>query len=306
MEHDGGENVASRVLIGPTELHPPVRGVGTVSNIRTGSLVDIPRVRDLRVDPESEREPAEFVAVDEVAAVAGGHDVRAWVGSHGSDALATVWHYAGKEGKLFLDVPAAAAYDVRGEPVAVNRTDGKFVIGIGHRRLLLVFPGLATEAVRKALKEATIELRKPLVFWMQAEDYQQRVGSMKKGSEIGVEAPGALGDVVLCDGPIDRSGRKPSYCQYRIEVPSKGRWTLWARVRYPTGGDMSFGLVRPEEEVVLSGDQVLGNCGVNDKAWHWTGKQLAKAILPELKAAEEVSSHDASTNGLINAIKRLA
>ncbi len=36
------------------------------------------------------------------------------------------------------------------------------------------------------------------------------------------------------------------------------------------------------------------------------GKQLAKAILPELKAAEEVRSHDASTNGLINAIKRLA
>lgn len=219
-----------------------------------------------------EREPAEFVAVDEVAAVAGGHDVRAWVGSHGSDALATVWHYAGKEGKLFLDVPAAAAYDVRGERVAVNRTDGKFVIGIGAGRLLLVFPGLATEAVRKALKEATIALRKPLVFWMQAEDYQQRVGSMKKGSEIGVEDPGALGDVVLCDGPIDRSGRKPSYCQYRIEVPSKGRWTLWARVRYPTGGDMSFGLVRPEEEVVLSGDQVLGNCGLNDKSWHWTGR----------------------------------
>ena len=36
------------------------------------------------------------------------------------------------------------------------------------------------------------------------------------------------------------------------------------------------------------------------------GKQLAKAILPELKAEGEVSSHDASTNGLINAIKRLA
>ncbi len=35
------------------------------------------------------------------------------------------------------------------------------------------------------------------------------------------------------------------------------------------------------------------------------GKQLAKAILPELQAAGEVSSHDASTNGLINAIKRL-
>jgi glucose-6-phosphate isomerase len=35
------------------------------------------------------------------------------------------------------------------------------------------------------------------------------------------------------------------------------------------------------------------------------GKQLAKVILPELKGDEEIHSHDASTNGLINAIKRM-
>ena len=35
------------------------------------------------------------------------------------------------------------------------------------------------------------------------------------------------------------------------------------------------------------------------------GKQLAKAILPELKGEDEVHAHDASTNGLINAIKRM-
>ena len=33
------------------------------------------------------------------------------------------------------------------------------------------------------------------------------------------------------------------------------------------------------------------------------GKQLAKAILPELKGPEKVTSHDASTNGLINYYK---
>ena len=33
------------------------------------------------------------------------------------------------------------------------------------------------------------------------------------------------------------------------------------------------------------------------------GKQLAKQILPELKDRKEVTSHDASTNGLINAFK---
>ncbi len=35
------------------------------------------------------------------------------------------------------------------------------------------------------------------------------------------------------------------------------------------------------------------------------GKQLAKVILPELKAEGEVHTHDASTNGLINAIKAM-
>jgi glucose-6-phosphate isomerase len=35
------------------------------------------------------------------------------------------------------------------------------------------------------------------------------------------------------------------------------------------------------------------------------GKQLAKNILPELKGSEVVTSHDSSTNGLINAYKQL-
>jgi glucose-6-phosphate isomerase len=35
------------------------------------------------------------------------------------------------------------------------------------------------------------------------------------------------------------------------------------------------------------------------------GKQLAKNILPELKGDQPVSSHDSSTNNLINYYKRL-
>ena len=35
------------------------------------------------------------------------------------------------------------------------------------------------------------------------------------------------------------------------------------------------------------------------------GKQLAKKILPELEDNVKVTSHDSSTNGLINAYKRL-
>ncbi len=35
------------------------------------------------------------------------------------------------------------------------------------------------------------------------------------------------------------------------------------------------------------------------------GKQLAKAILPELSHAQDITSHDASTNGLINRYKKI-
>ncbi|MCA1760359.1 MAG: hypothetical protein LC658_11375 [Bacteroidales bacterium] len=35
------------------------------------------------------------------------------------------------------------------------------------------------------------------------------------------------------------------------------------------------------------------------------GKQLAKAILPELKGDDPIIGHDSSTNGLINAYKEM-
>ncbi|HYK55225.1 MAG TPA: hypothetical protein VEV15_02030 [Flavisolibacter sp.] len=35
------------------------------------------------------------------------------------------------------------------------------------------------------------------------------------------------------------------------------------------------------------------------------GKQLANKILPELENDENISSHDSSTNGLINAFKKM-
>ncbi|MDM8538003.1 hypothetical protein QUF70_14705, partial [Desulfobacterales bacterium HSG17] len=34
------------------------------------------------------------------------------------------------------------------------------------------------------------------------------------------------------------------------------------------------------------------------------GKQLAKKILPQLKDDKKISSHDSSTNGLINTFKK--
>ena len=35
------------------------------------------------------------------------------------------------------------------------------------------------------------------------------------------------------------------------------------------------------------------------------GKQLAKRIRPEMESATPISTHDSSTNGLVNYVKRL-
>ena len=58
-----------------------------------------------------------------------------------------------------------------------------------------------------------------------------------------------------------------------------------------------------EHKIFVQG--IIWNVNSFDQWGVELGKQLAKAILPELDAAEPVSGHDSSTNGLINHFKRL-
>ncbi|MBC8870857.1 MAG: hypothetical protein H8E44_15645 [Planctomycetes bacterium] len=222
----------------------------------------------------------EFVQVAALDKVAGTHDVRAFVGQWRGGTIATVWHYVGKQAELFVDTGDVKVYDVRGETVKTEERAAKTCVPLDQRRMLLHFPDTSPAEVRKLLTDATLEVRKPVVNWIQAEDFQSCVGSMVKGSAAGVQEPEAMGEVVLCSGRFDRIGSTPCYTEYKVDVPHKGRWTLWARVRYPTGGDMSFGLVLPDQEVTLSGNQVVGNCGVNDKKWHWTGRGGGVTTVP--------------------------
>ncbi|NLF70316.1 MAG: hypothetical protein GX575_14850 [Candidatus Anammoximicrobium sp.] len=221
-----------------------------------------------------------FVAVTPLEAVAGTHDVRSFVGAFCGGAVASLWHYSGKDGKLVVEAPSVSAYDLQGQPVEITRSDGRLLIPVDQRRILLHFPETPVETAQRVLRDARLELRQPAVIWLQAEDYQQQVGDMVKGRDAEVREPDALGDVVLCRGPIDRTGTTPCYAEYRVAVPHQGRWTLWARVRYPTGGDMSFGVVLPGEPVTLTGRQVLGNCGMNDAQWHWTGQGGGVTTVP--------------------------
>lgn len=222
----------------------------------------------------------EFVQMEVLDEVAGTHDVRSFVGEWRGGAIATVWHYVGKQGKLIVDTSNVAAYDVRGGIVETETLAAKTCVPLDHRRMLLHFPDTSPAEAGKLLTEATLELRKPVAIWVRAEEFQNCVGNMVKGSAANIQEPDAIGEVVLCSGSIDRSGSTPCYTEYKVNVPHKGRWTLWGRVRYPTGGDMSFGLVLPDQDVTLTGNQVIGNCGVNDKKWHWTGRGGGVTTVP--------------------------
>jgi hypothetical protein len=239
--------------------------------------------QDFVLLPEPWRRPGqdpEFIPVEPLDSVGGTHDVRAFVGPRGDGAIATVWHFVGKDGQLLVDAPQVQVLDVRGQPVETSRADGKVSVPVDHRRLLLYFPDQKPEVVKRLLSAARLALRKPGLVWLQAEDFHRRDGAMVIGSEASLRDPDAFGDLVLCKGSIDRSGQTPDYCEYRVDIPHQGRWTLWARVRYPTGGDMSFGVVLPHEEVTLAGRQVLGNCGANDGLWHWTGQGGGVTTVP--------------------------
>ena len=58
-----------------------------------------------------------------------------------------------------------------------------------------------------------------------------------------------------------------------------------------------------EHKIFTQGD--IWNINSFDQMGVELGKQLAKKILPELSGEDQVTSHDSSTNNLINAFKSL-
>ena len=103
---------------------------------------------------------------------------------------------------------------------------------------------------------------------------------MALGSKAGVKEDDAFGDVLVCTGAPSPQTPREWFAEYRVTIPQAGKWTLWGRVRYPSGGDDSFAVLWPGETLTLASNQVLGNCGVNDKKWHWTGRGGGSTTVP--------------------------
>lgn len=216
-------------------------------------------------------EAPEFVEVQAVLEVAGGHDLRAWVGPYAGGAAASLWQYLGKEGTLTIASDKVQAVDIKGQPLNLTTSSGKTAVPIDHRRTLVRFAGMTPADVSSLLATARFEPRQPVTLWIEAESFTRIEGRMAKGSDAAVLDPEAMGDFVVGTGLPRAVGEPDGSCEYRVTIPHAGLWTVWARVRYPRGGDMSFSIDLPTANGQVN-RQVLGNCGRAGAGWHWTGR----------------------------------
>jgi hypothetical protein len=223
---------------------------------------------------------AELVAVEPLAVAGGSRDMRALFGRYGGSGLATVWPVV-RECELALPVAArrVRALDLDGREVALRAAGETTIVPLTHRRLTLLFSGVTATHAREALERAEVRVPPAIRVALPAAR-GQLVGEIALASQAGISEPEAFGEVVVCTGKPGYAAPQEWYAEYEVRVPRAGQYNLWARVRYPSGADDSFGLLLPGEALTLSGTQVLGNCGMNGGQWHWTGRGGGSTSVP--------------------------
>jgi hypothetical protein len=90
----------------------------------------------------------------------------------------------------------------------------------------------------------------------------------------------AHGDVLVGTAAADFTKSNDWFAEYTVTIPHDGAWHLWSRQRYPSGTDQSFAFVPEGETPTFSGQQVLGNCGRNERKWHWAGQGGGSTTVP--------------------------
>ena len=211
----------------------------------------------------------QFVRMGEPFHPGGNQDVYALVGADGQGSVATVWH-AVRDGRLTLDARVTAA-DFAGQAMPVGSRQDTSLLGLDTQRLTL-FAKLSPAELRTKLEQAKAETRPPGMVLVRPEQASRMVGAVQLGSKVGIKEAEANGDTLVCLARTTYQEPNDWYAEYQVKIPRSGLWTVWARVRYPTGSDQSFAFVPAGQEPTLQGNQVLGNCGVNDRKWHWTGR----------------------------------
>ncbi len=208
-------------------------------------------------------------------------DLRALVGSFAEGSVATLWHTT-REGQLLLPMPATALtlISLGGDEIAFEAEDGQALVPVGQTRNTLVCPTLPRDQLREAIENGELRLREATTITVCAADFDRIEGKIALGATVGVNDPDVAGDFLVPTAGASPAALQEWFAEYTVEIPHDGLWTFWGHMRYPRGGDDSFGLVFDREELTLSGDQVLGNCGVNADRWHWAGRGGGSTSIP--------------------------
>jgi len=228
---------------------------------------------------------SEFVEMREIDPPGNaGDDVRMFLGAtpDAAGAVLVFWTDRWRPGSLVLTPPPQGVdvTDFAGAPMPCELRNGRMWLPIDNRRITAYFPGRSPEQVRTLLAAADVQWRPPANIWLQAERPAARTGRTAINREIGLQDASAFGGFVVCTGRLQRTKRRPWYWEYRVDLPHAGRWTVWARVRYPAGVDHSFWFVPLGPDGSEMAAVVLGNCGGAGAQWHWTGTGAGLATKP--------------------------
>jgi hypothetical protein len=221
-----------------------------------------------------------FVPVEPVPTVAGGNALRAEAGAYGNGSVATLWHWV-REAEVVIPLPTAKVRvtDLSGNTIKCASDDGNLKLSVGGKRLALI-TSLPVEQLRQALQEAKATEKPATRVWIKAASTTKLVGEMSLAAEKARTEPGPFGIFIVCTGQPSYDEPQEWYAEYTVQIPHPGNWTLWSHVMYPGGGDQSFGLWLPQEPISLSGDKAIGNCGLNEGKWHWTGRGGGSTTAP--------------------------
>jgi len=252
---------------------------GWLSDEQREQLRNVEQEHILLVNEKGERE---LLPYDQIEQCAGGNDeLRAFVFERGDEAWVVFWHTYG-EGVVHLDLPPdkVKLWRPLGTEVNLKQVDGKLAIEFSDRQFLQGV-GITRQQLVRAFEEATVQKMPGTYIWVKAAGLASKVGEMTLGSEADLTDEGTVAeDFIVSAGAPDRTDPTEWYCEYTVDIPRAGMWYIWGHLRYPAGGDMSFGFVLPEEEVTLSGNQVLGNSGTMEDAWHWDSRGSGVTSVP--------------------------
>jgi hypothetical protein len=117
-------------------------------------------------------------------------------------------------------------------------------------------------------------------IWIPASDATRLSGPISTGSGAGLLEEGALGEFLLPTTCVSEEKLGGAFAEFRVTIPRKATYYVWARLRYPFGLEESFMLAVADEKPTADLSRCLGNSGVEVDRWHWDSRGTGREGRP--------------------------